>query len=62
MELEIAVVDLQSIIVYVQDNDSYVLDFFQLEREGPVHQFNSSYISMKLLIGNVMVDRKSHGW
>ena len=34
-------------------------DFFQLEREGPVHQFDSTVqdtMKLLMLIGNAMVD------
>ena len=51
MELEIAVVDF---IVYVQDNDSYVPDFFQLERE----RVQSTSLTVHF---NEAIDRKCHG-
>ena len=45
-------------IVYVQDTD-IALDFFQLEREGPVYQFDSvvqETMKLLMLIENAVVD------
>ena len=72
LELEIAVVALlakltcdqstQSIVLYVQDTDiigkASSINFFKLEREGPVHQFDSTVqdaMKLLMLIGNAVV-------
>ena len=66
LELEVAVVALLKLtcdqitqsVVYVQDTD-VMPDFFQLEREGPVHQFDGAIqetMKLLMLIGNAVVD------
>ena len=45
-------------VIYVQDTD-ITPDFFQLEREGPVYQFDSAVqetMKLLMLIGNAVVD------
>ena len=67
LELETAVVgllttltcdQLTQFVVYVQNTD-ITPDFFQLEREGPVYQFDSAVqetMKLLVLIGNAVVD------
>ena len=67
LELETAVVaflttltcdQLTQSVIYVQDTD-IMPDFFQLEREGPVYQFDSAVqetMKLLMLIGNTVVD------
>ena len=67
LELGIAVVALLIKLTCDQSTQSivlclghwYLLDFFQLEKEGPVHQFDSTFqdtMKLLMLIGNAVVD------